>query len=187
MDLGDNYIQEGPYGYRNIYKQILFGAKLAKTPFIAIAEDDTLYPPEHFRVFRPKEDEVAYNRHRWGLFTWDKRMFSLRNRVTNAAIIAPREFMIDALEERFKKWPEGTCRDDLFGEVGRRIVEHNLKVKHRKTVDFYTDPGIVQLSHQLGICERDRRKRKRHAPIKVMEIWHWGRAEDIVNIFKGKK
>jgi HJR/Mrr/RecB family endonuclease len=53
MDFGTNLIQEETKDKSNIFRQVLRGAKLAQTEYIAIAEDDTLYPPEHFKL-RPK-------------------------------------------------------------------------------------------------------------------------------------
>lgn len=67
MDFGTNLIQEETKDKSNIFRQILRGAKLAQTKYIAIAEDDTLYPPEHFKL-RPKG--IGYNMHRWWLHTW---------------------------------------------------------------------------------------------------------------------
>src|SRR3990167_3601524 len=50
LDFGDN-ICVGDIGhtYFNIYRQMLTGAKAARTKYVALAEDDTLYSPEHFR------------------------------------------------------------------------------------------------------------------------------------------
>ena len=103
IGFGDNRIDSGPYGYVNIYRQILRGCIEAKTKYIAVAEDDTLYHESHFIGFRPKEDEFAYNRCRWSLFSWGEPQYSLRRRISNCGCIAPRELMIEALEERFNK------------------------------------------------------------------------------------
>src|SRR4030042_5521139 len=35
----------------NVYRQILRGAELATTPYVAIVEDDCLYPKDHFTSF----------------------------------------------------------------------------------------------------------------------------------------
>src|SRR3990167_8395102 len=74
MDWGLNLIQDEEPSVSNIYRQILRAAKLAVTPYIAIAEDDTLYHKEHF-IFRPPEDTYAYDGHRWGIFTWGKPVY----------------------------------------------------------------------------------------------------------------
>ena len=64
MDLGENLIDKEEPCYWNIYMQMLRAAKEAETPFVAMAEDDVLYSKEHFTEFRPREDQVSYNRSR---------------------------------------------------------------------------------------------------------------------------
>jgi len=55
MDLGINLIDTEKKCYFNIYMQMLRGALLAKTKYVAMVEDDVLYSKEHFTQFRPKE------------------------------------------------------------------------------------------------------------------------------------
>lgn len=177
--------------YWNIYHQLLRGAKEAKTKFVAMAEDDTLYTREHFTQFRPKDNEVSYNRSRWSLFTWEARpMYCIRNRISNCSLIAPREYLIECLEERERRWPNGfywgsTPRDDLVGEVGRSMVEHNLKVTVRNKTEWYSGSAIVQLNHCSGTDLTQKHKRKQHGQIKAYDIPYWGTAERIVNEYRG--
>ena len=103
LDFGQNILDNGERGYSNIYRQMLRAAKVATTPFIATAEDDTLYPKEHYNFYRPEKDTFAYNNSRWALFTWGVPTYSWRNRKSNCSLIAPRELTIEALEERFEK------------------------------------------------------------------------------------
>src|SRR6185369_5393666 len=122
LDWGQNILQTEPYGVSNIYFQLLQGAKLAKTPFIGVAEDDTLYPTRHFHKFRPPPDTFAYNHNRLGIYTWGKPTFFWKHNPSNSVLIAPRQLLIDALEERFAKWPNGTPHE-LTGELGRPTIE----------------------------------------------------------------
>src|SRR3990167_9962351 len=85
LDFGDN-ICVGDIGhtYFNIYRQILVGAKAAKSKYVALAEDDTFYPAEHFKEFRPRDDEFAFDMSRWSLYTWSEPpVFSLKYRISN--------------------------------------------------------------------------------------------------------
>ena len=65
IDFGENICvgEIGASNY-NVYFQILKGAKAAKTRYVMMAEDDTLYPPEHF-LQRPPVGSFAYNLNRW--------------------------------------------------------------------------------------------------------------------------
>jgi hypothetical protein len=171
-------LDEEPKCYGNIYKQILRGAKIADTKYIGIAEDDTLYSKEHFNCFRPKDDEFAYNRARWSLFTWSP-IYSLRNRISNCSLIAPRELLIEALEERFAKYPDN-YPNNLMGECGRNSLERVLGITERKSVEFLSEVPIVQLSHPSGSEDRQKIMRKKLAEIKAYSIPPWGIADNIL-------
>ena len=70
MDLpGIQLRQNEEQSHDKIYKLMLQGAKIAKTPYIAMVEDDMLYSRDHFEL-RPPLDTFGYNWNRWSLFTW---------------------------------------------------------------------------------------------------------------------
>jgi hypothetical protein len=184
MDLGTNLLDpEETKSYWNIYSQMLRGALLADTPFVAMAEDDVLYSREHFTEFRPPMDKVSYNRARWSLFSWDP-MYCLRQRVSNCSLIAPRELLIEALQEREDKYPNG---NDYAGEVGRPIVERRLGVTRRQAVDWYSTVPVIQLNHPNGIDETQQRKWKKHGQIKAYDIPHWGKSMEIARIYNASR
>ena len=169
---------EQKMGYEMIYSRILEGAKKADTPYVAMIEDDVLYPIEHF-WFRPDMDTFAYNQHRWAILTWEGKTYSWRNRKSNCSLIAPRELMIEALEERFAKWPNGIPKE-WCGELGRANVDRWLKVTPRKSVEWYSKIGLVQINHDDGTEDRQKRHRKDLGPMKAYDIPRWGRADELV-------
>jgi len=181
INLGTNLIDNEQKCYWNIYRQLLRGAKHADTEFIAMAEDDVLYSKEHFTCFRPLKDEVGYNRSRWTLLAWEA-LYSLKQRVSNCSLIAPRELLIEALQERMDKHLDGMT--DFAGEIGRKEIERGLGVTHRKMVDFFSEVPIVQLSHINGTEHRQRIKRKKHGQIKAYDIPYWGKASDIIKHYE---
>lgn len=184
LDWGINVIQKEPYGISNVYWQLLRGAKMAKTKYIAVVEDDTLYPKEHFE-FRPPLDTFAYNRNKFGLFTWGVPTFYWYDRFKNSTLVAPRELTVEALEERFAKYPKGTPESAHFtGELGRNNIEKNLGVTLRKSMWFTTGVSIVNLDHEFGIDHLGRTHRKAMGMLRAYEIPYWGRAEDIVKKFR---
>lgn len=183
MDLGTNLLDTEPKSYWNIYTQMLRAAQLADTPYVAMAEDDTLYTKEHFNDFRPPMDAVSYDRSRWSLFTWDN-IYCVRQRISNCSLIAPRELLIEALTERQIKHPNG--HKDA-GEVGRSKVEHKLGVTVHNCVEWYCHNPIVQLNHPTGTDVGDygrlpngKRMVKKHGQIKAFDIPYWGRAIDVI-------
>jgi hypothetical protein len=185
LDLGTNISDDGPHSYWNIYMQMLRAAKLATTPFVAMAEDDTLYTREHFTEFRPQPHQVSYDRSRWSLFTWDN-LYCMRQRISNCSLIAPTALLIEALEERKTAWPNG-APDEIIGEVGRETVDSRLRVTPRAMVEWYSNNPIVQLNHPTGTdtgasyrAANGRRMYKKHGQMKAYDIPHWGKATDII-------
>lgn len=181
LDWGINVLQEASYGISNIYVQLLKGAKLANTDYIGVAEDDVLYPREHFE-YRPPDNTFAYNMNRFNLFTWGKPIYSWKNRMGNFTLIAPRKLLIEALEERFQKYPRGTP-DGITGELGRPNVEKKLGVTPRKAIWFSTETSVIHIDHEYGIDRLARTHRKGKGILQSYDIPYWGRAEDIVRKF----
>lgn len=182
MDLGINILQDKPKSMSNIYWQLLRGAKMAKTDYIAVVEDDTLYPREHF-LQRPKKDCIGYNMNHWSLFTWGVPIYSWRNRRGNYSMLSYRELVIEALEERFKKWPKGTP-DRITGELGRPMVEHNLGVKERQVQEFETTVSIINFNHAHATDTLQLRQRKSLGEVRAYDTPFWGKAADLVKNFK---
>lgn len=184
LNFGYNMIDDGKKGVSNIYWQMLRAARIANTKFIAVAEDDAFYPKEHFTFYRPEEDTFAYNQNRFALFTWGDPIYSWRNRKSNCSLIAPRKLLIEALEERFKKWPEGTP-DNLTGEVGRERVEKNLGITIRKSVEVFSEVSVIQFNHDNASEDRQIRHRKSLGQIKAYDLYQWGHAKDLVKFYGG--
>lgn len=158
----------------NIYKQILIGAKEARTDYVACCEDDSLYTNEHFS-YRPPLDTFAYNVNRWNLD--QSGVFFKRNRAGMCMCIAPRKLLIQTLEERFAKFPECPVqREDLrgFGEPGR--YEHLLGLTPVKMETFQTTLSTITISHHTGLGGR----RKILPNDEVTDkIEFWGYAKDV--------
>ena len=175
-------VDDGVANISNIYRQMLRGAKLATAPYVGIAEDDTLYPPKHFD-FRPPLDTFAYNKNRFNVFAWGTPRYFWKDRMSNSTLIAPRQLLIDALEERFAKWPNGTPVG-ITGELGRGNIEDKLGVSRRKSMWFETDLSVVRIDHRDGVDRLSQTKRKGMGPLKAFDMPHWGRAKDIIAKFK---
>lgn len=177
----------------NIYRQILAGCKAAKTAFVAMAEDDILYSWEHFHSddYLPKGDVFMYDMNKLSLFTWTKPpLFSFRhNRKVVNQLIAPRQMLIDAMEERFTRLEvlksQGVPEEKIiknWGDPGR--YENLLGVTVRATDDFMcTCPSIV-FSHEYAYgYEFNQGKKKRLGDLRIIEVPYWGRAEDCLKLY----
>jgi hypothetical protein len=187
--IGTNLIDEERMSSSNIYWQLLRAAKLAKTPFIGQAEDDTLYTKEHFNAHRPAMDTFAYNLSRWSLYTWGKPTYSWRKSPVGASLIAPREKFIQVLEERFKKF-NGFIPTEFCSELGFREWEQAHGFKKEKYAEFYTCDPIIQVNHDFfsfqntGTDAVAKRHKKRMGFMRATDIPVWGKAEDLIKNFK---
>lgn len=183
LDFGLNILDDGEKSTSNIYRQMLRACKVATTDYIAIAEDDTLYCKDHFNFYRPPLDTFCYNQNRFALFTWSEPIFSWRNRKSNCSLIAPRLLLIEALEERFAKFPNGTP-DNITGEVGRGRVERNLGITVRKSEEKFSEVSIIQINHDTASEDRQVRHRKKLGQIKVYDLYYWGRPEEVLKNYE---
>lgn len=162
-----------PKSHLNMYKQLLEACRMADTKYIATAEDDALYPPDHFNFFRPKE--VAYDMSRWSLYWW-KPIYSVKQRISNCTLIANREVYIRALEERI---PKMEADPQHISEVGR--YERWLGVTPVKVELPYCEVPTVHFNPPNATDPLAKQHRKRLGQLKAYDIPYWGKAEDIIS------
>ena len=191
MAFGQNIcVGETGRSHLNLYRQILIGVKAAKTKYVAMAEDDVLYSHEHFHYHLPEKDVFSYNMAKWSLFTWTRPpLFSFRTKrkVVNS-LIAKRDMLVEALEERFNKFkgaPDEKIPIHYWGDPGR--YENHLGVTVRETEEFYTTEPNIVFSHPEAFGYLSRGTRKRLGDIRAIEIPYWGRAEDILKLYYEKE
>lgn len=165
----------------NIYKQILIGCKEAKTDYVAMAEDDILYSYEHFHSQVPRCDYFLYDMNKLSIFTWTKPpLYSFRhNRMVVNQLIAPTKMLIEAMEERFAKYPDLSKVDlRIWGDPGR--YENQLGVTVRPTDTFMcTCPSIV-FTHEHAFGYLNHGKKKRLGDLRIIEVPYWGRADQVI-------
>lgn len=173
----------------NIYRQMLIGAKEAKTKYVALSEDDILYSYDHFHYYVPDGDYFLYDMAKVSLFTWTKPpKFSFRHdrRVVNQ-LIAPRQYLIDALEERFARFEELVKIEPeseiikRWGDFGR--YEERLGVTVRKTDDFMSTMPSIVFSHEHAFGYLNQGQRKALGSMRIIELDGWGKASDIIKLY----
>jgi hypothetical protein len=171
MDFGEN-ICVGEIGANifNLYKQILIGAKKAKTRFVACCEDDTLYIPEHF-TFETPNDAFYYNINHWHLCT---DVFYYQGHRIMSQCVAPTDMLINSLELRFAKFPDLQSVTRGFGEPGRG--ERHIGLPEVKIDRFRTQTPSITFRHDQSLSGR-RRIRDRYT--KASALPHWGKASEL--------
>jgi hypothetical protein len=186
MTFGDeNIVMDTPRSHINIYRQALEGAKAADTKYIALAEDDVLYSTEHFKR-RPAPGKFGYNLGTWNIHTWGEPLFTHKGggRRCLHSLICERELFIEAMEERFAKYPNGTGAD-IWGEPSK--YERHLGVTVRDSEEFFTNPPNIVFIHQTALAFKNLGTKKRLGEFRAIELPYWGRAEQIVSLYKNEK
>lgn len=173
-----------PRSQAQIYRQVLQGAKEAKTKYVACCEDDVLYSPEHFK-FRPKDGHWGYNMNAWSIFTWGEPLFTYKapgGRRNLNGLVCERQMLIDHLEERFKLWPKAEkINISIFGEPGK--YDNQLGTTPYPSQDFYTNPPNIVFSHQTNLQFEGLGTRKALGQIRATSIPYWGDAKDIRKLY----
>lgn len=178
LDFGQNIIQEG-YGLSNIYKQMLRAAKIAKTEWIAMADDDTLYPKSHFE-YRPKKEGFFYNLNRWHMFTWGEPIYFHKPWRGNGLLLATRKMVVTALENRFAQGDELSI--DSLHELGTR---KNMLEKDIVGGDiFFSEDPVMSFYHDNSFDPAIKSHNKRMFPLRAYDIPVWGKAIDLREKFK---
>jgi hypothetical protein len=181
----------------NIYRQILEGAKAAKTHYVAMAEDDILYSYEHFHTYVPEDETFLYDMNRLSILTWIRPpLYSYRhNRTVVNQLIAPRQMLIDCLTSRFDRVPEllKTMGEErmlrFWGDPGR--YETNLGCLSRNIDTFMSTCSSIVFSHEYAYgYEYNQGKRKSLGDLRIIETpvcmrcGLGGRAEEVLqNIY----
>ncbi len=98
-------------------------------------------------------------------------------------MIAPRKLVIESLDEREAKYPDGHPRP---GEIGREDTENRLGVTRHKHVEWYCKMPSINLAHPSGVSPTyigpHKRKRK-EGEMKAVEVPYWGKAADIAEVY----
>lgn len=183
--VGKKIISEYGRSHIGIYLDALSGAKLADTKYIALCEDDVLYSPEHFN-YRPSSGKFAYNVNAWMIYRWQSEaMYSqkMSGRKNLSGLICERELFIEAMEERFAKYPdESKVNLGIWAEPGK--YERQLGVTVRDTEVFTTNPPNIVFSHENELSFSGLGTRKKVGEIRATDIPYWGKAEDIRRIYE---
>lgn len=183
LDFGFNLNFGAPRSHVNIYRELLDGVKLAETKYIAIAEDDTLYAPEHFKHRPSRPGVFAYNIGVWGIYTWNPEVFSWKGRRNMNGLICERDLFIEAMEERFAKWPDDSKIDNgIFAEPGK--YEKQLGVTIRETETFYTNPANIMFSHDDGLSHHTLGHKKRLGELRALSLPYWGSTFEVMNLYE---
>jgi hypothetical protein len=130
---------------------------LARTHFVACAEDDVIYTKEHF-AYRPRTSNFAYNTSRWQL---NPEHFFLRWSISMGMCIGTTRSMVLALSRRLAMSPRGRGGKKLWSEPGRK--EEINRLPPMTYMEFQTTTPQIMVNHHNSLG-----------------YWRWPHDKDIV-------
>ena len=153
IDFGHN-ICVGDIGVSdaNVFKQLLIGCQEAKTPLIATAEADCLYPPTGYFDFRPQKVDMAHFHS--NLWVLRKGRFKYRRKGRSlSALVSGREYLIQRIERRLRRW---NGKEKILGVfwkgIGWEFFDSTLPVVNIKTEEGMR-PRTRLLEGQPAVAE----------------------------------
>ena len=185
MDFGRN-ICVGDIGrsHLNIYRQILIGAKAAETPYVALAEDDILYPASHFELRPSSMDVFNYDVNKWSLYTWyQPPTFSMLGNTVVHQLISSRDYLVDDMQERFARFPdESKINLSNWKDPGRG--EELLGMEKRRRERAWSKEPTIAFSHEDAFGFLNLGKRKAHGKMRADFLHPWGYAADVLKLYQ---
>ena len=170
-----------------LYKQVLMGAREANTKYVAMAEDDMLYSPEHFSYRPTDENTFSYDINKWSIFSCLKPpIFSYRVRKLMNSLITTKKALIKTLEERYAKYPvfekiPVKLYKMYWGEPGR--FENHLGITPVRAEEYSSPVPNIMFSTSEALGYLDLGERKAHNHIRTSEVKPWGTAEEILKLY----
>jgi hypothetical protein len=203
IDFGEN-ICVGNIGKSliSLWTQQIEGMKKATTRYIAFAEHDCIYSPDHFN-FIPSSDEIFYyNANLWymhccdgdtelkGLYSWGaKRQPYNEFKVPQSQLIANRELALVAYEERLELIKNYPLSRSLPAEPGvmktsaieKLQEEGNIQLLNwaKKWTAKHFSTTIPNLDIQHG-ANYSRRSRPRSGKKRCASLPYWGTVDDVL-------
>jgi hypothetical protein len=160
--LGKN-ICVGDVGFAsyNEWRQILIGARLVKTPYIAFAESDFLYPREYFTFVPPKKGLYRYDNIRI-VYKDARTAGSYRKKIySEGAQIADRDLIIRVFEQFFEGKPMWIKQNDttsVYGEIEENMPPFEFFSGDIACVSFKTENGLNKYTGTLNGSGQGNRK-----------------------------
>jgi hypothetical protein len=107
IDFGRN-ICVGNVGFsdHNGMRQMLIGAREAKTTYIISCESDFLYPPDYFKFIPSDKNECYRYDNVWIAYKWESRGGFRFKRYSEGAQVCGRKLLIEKYEKRLDGLPE---------------------------------------------------------------------------------
>jgi len=201
LDFGNNIcLGEIGRSHHSLFLQALTGAKMATTKYVAMAEHDCWYTPEHFNWIPPDDKIFWYNINHW-FVQLETGVYTYQRRKPLSQLICDRELFIKAVEEKIemletgfevRKGQPGACEPgvcdnrEAFVKAKEKWDKEHGKVDSRyKDVgkeDKWTAKGFATVLPNLDIRHGKNFSGGRRAKNDKKELPYWGNFKEYFKI-----
>ena len=168
INFGKNiYVGDVGVSNQNSHRQLQIGAMAATTPFVHIAEADTLYPKEYFQYLPPTMDRI-YRMPIYLLYlnrkTWRRDIF-YRKDSSECSIVVGREYIVNLIENNLKD-----CG------MWSRTQEHQRQTFNKTYGLFDIKVPVISIKTGYGLHGTH------HCNGYARKLPYWGRANDVIKL-----
>lgn len=154
----------------NCRRQLLIGARSAKTKYICAAESDFLYPPDYFKFVPTSDTTIFLIIPIYVLFSQRKKktLYAAKVKGCEGAMMVNREYIIQRLEHilsHTEKWQKKRTDDRIIPQL---LTESKLNY-------FKSDIGAISFKTD----ENMHRRTPVNWEAKHMDLPHWGNAREL--------
>lgn len=174
--------------YFSMFKQMIAGLEAVKTKYVAFAEHDCLYTPEHFKLRPVVEDQVNYNINRWHA-NWDTGEYTYYRIKVFSQLISNTKTALTALKERLDMALDG-LPPYVLSEPGLKDYYEEFKLVKKlwckknnrphfryRATSLKTKSPNIDIRHSTNITNAKWIKGRKS----VRELPHWGNFKEYTN------
>ncbi len=173
IDFGKNIcVGDVGHSYLNEFRQILIGAKEAKTEYLIFTEADFLYPPEYFK-FEPTGGNIYRYDNVWIIFKHRPTVY-FKKQYSIGAQICKREFIIKELEKYLEGQPEWAD-----GKFSIRNVDKSRKIDYNDAPFEYFSGENACISFKTGDSMSKRTIVMNNRGSRASVLPYWGNCVDL--------
>lgn len=185
-DFGDRNIvfDSGHKNFLDMFERILVGLKALDTDVVFMAEDDNVYPKEHFEITPEKDDVYYYNTNCWQIRASDGYAVKYDCKRLSG-MCANREFLIRHYEKRI-----AMCKAPDFRGFRHQGFEPGTHNRAERVDDFKAEGWLSSVPYLDLVLQNATARNWRPEDFRSQqscrnwtvaengEIPHWGRFKD---------
>jgi len=166
LDFGENIcVGDIGHSYFSQFRQIQIGLRAIETPFVLVAEADTLYSPDYYNIPEDKKNCQRYD-NVWILYNNGRKFFFKRQ--SHCAQLVNKDAWLERIDYLMEK-----------GWDSVRVNNRTGKQLHAKYSDGWTGAPIISLKTKNAVTRKTWVKRDVEP---VNKLPYWGTVKNVLTL-----